>query len=97
MKNYSIQSEERFFTFSKKYYIIQGNNGNHTGCNREWTLFSYGFDTKKEANKAYNEAVKENGDIEFGLTPLQICTGKELVEIYESQERIYFSKCFDIK
>lgn len=92
-----LKSDSKTLTFFKKYYIIQGNNGNHSGHHREWKLFSYGFDTKKDANKAYKYAVKENGDIEFGLTPLRICTASELIEIYESDERISFNNCFDIK
>ena len=97
-KTITITTEDgNSFTFEKKYYIIQGNNGNHSYQNRTWNIFSEGFDSKKEANKTYKETVKENGDIEFGLTPLRICTPEDLIQIYDSLERISFNNCFDIK
>jgi len=94
METFKLQDVE--LSFDKKYYIIQGNNGNHTGYNRQWVINAEGYQTKVEANKIYKEMVNDNGDIKYGLTPLKICTPKELVEIYESSERITFYNCFDI-
>lgn len=96
MKKAIYEVEKGKITFNSKYYIIQGNNGNHTGYNREWVINQVGYDSKKEANKVYKEMVKDNGDIEFGLTPLRIVTPNELIDIYESNERISFFNCFDI-
>jgi hypothetical protein len=96
MKTITINTGNESISFDKKYYIIQGNNGNHTGYNREWKINSEGYSTKKEVNEVYREMVKSNGDIEYGLTPLRICTPPELIAIYESQERIKFFNCFDI-
>ena len=92
----TIKTGNKEITFNAKYFIIQGNNGNHTGQNRYWALNSEGYKTKKEAQKVYKEMVKENGDIEFGLTPLRIVNADELVIIYESSERISFLSNFDI-
>ncbi len=97
MKTITINTGNESISFEKKYYIIQGNNGNHTGYNREWKINADGYSTKKEAEKVYREMVNENGDIKYGLTPLRIVTASELIEIYESQERIKFFNCFDIQ
>lgn len=94
MKTITTGNEQ--ITFNAKYFIIQGNNGNHTGHNRQWVINAEGYKTKKEAEKVYREMVRENGDIKYGLTPLRIVTADELIEIYESQERIKFFNCFDI-
>ena len=96
MKSITINTGKESITFEKKYFIIQGNNGNHTGYNREWKINAEGYNTKKEAEKVYREMVRENGDIKYGLTPLRIVTALELVDIYESPERIKFFNCFDI-
>ncbi|MFN7703340.1 MAG: hypothetical protein ACK5OS_01870 [Chryseotalea sp.] len=97
MKPLTITTGNLSITFEKKYFIIQGNNGNHTGYNRYWVLNSEGYNTKKEAEKIYREMVRKNGDIKHGLTPLRIVTGSELIEIYESPERLKFFNCIDIK
>jgi|ERR1700732_965182 len=93
----TFHTEQGSITFNKKYYIIQGNNGNHRGYNREWKISSEGYKTKKEANEVYKEVANNNGDIKHGLTPLCIVTANELMEIYESEERISFLNCFDIE
>lgn len=41
------QDGKESITFEKKYYIIQGNHGNHTGYNRQWTINANGYNTKK--------------------------------------------------
>lgn len=92
----TINTGNHEITFNAKYFIIQGNNGNHTGYNRQWIINAEGYKTKKEAEKVYREMVRENGDIKHGLTPLRLVTPEELVEIYESDERISFFNCFDI-
>jgi hypothetical protein len=94
MKTITTGNEK--ITFNTKYFIIQGNNGNHTGYNRHWVINAEGYNTKKEAEKVYRQMVGENGDIKHGLTPLRIVKAEELIEIYESQERIKFFNCFDI-
>ncbi len=96
MTTKTFQAKQGEISFRSKYYIIQGNNGNHTGNSREWKINGYGYDTKKEANKVFREMTKENGDIEFGLTPLRIVTPEELMDIYEGLEKISFYNCFDI-
>jgi len=96
MATKTFTTEKGTITFSAKYFIIQGNNGNHTGYNREWKINSEGYKTKAEANKVYKKMVNENGDIKYGLTPLRIVTADELMEIYEGQEKIKFFNCFDI-
>ncbi len=96
MTTKTFTTENGTISFSKKFYIIQGNNGNHTGYNRKWTINSEGYDSKREANRVAKEMTRENGDIEYGLTPLRIVTPAELMEIYESQEQIKFYNCFDI-
>jgi len=85
-----------FLTFLRNYYIIEGNNGNHAGYNRIWTVWDNAFNTKKEANKAHKEGVKENGDVEYGLTPLLIRTPEEIIEIINSSERINYHGSHDI-
>lgn len=94
IEQYEVEKGQ--ITFNSKYYIIQGNNGNHTSYNREWVINQKGYDTKKEANKVYKEMIKENVDTEFGLTPLRIVTPIELIDIYEGQEKISFYNCLDI-
>lgn len=93
----TIEIGNESITFDKKYFIIQGNNGNHTGNNRQWTINAEGYSTKKEAEKVYREMTRENGDIKYGLTPLRIVTAQELIEIYESPEKISFFNCFDVR
>ena len=96
MTTKTFTTEEGTITFNSKYFIIQGNNGNHTGYNREWEINAEGYKTKAEANKVYKEMANENGDIKYGLTPLRIVTADELIEIYNGSERIKFFNCFDI-
>ena len=91
------ETEKGKITFNSKYFIIQGNNGNHTSYNKEWVINQKGYDTKKEANKVYKEMENENVDIKYGLTPLRIVSPMELIDIYEGQEKISFRYCLDIE
>jgi hypothetical protein len=97
MKTITITSEKEAIAFEKKYYIIEGNNGNHSGYNREWSINTLGYSTKKEALKVYRDMVNENDDIKHGLTPVRIVTAQDLIEIYESQERIGLFECLHVK
>jgi hypothetical protein len=90
MKTLTTESKKSL-TFEKKYFVLQGNNGNHHGHNRIWSIWGNAFDTKKEANKTCKNTAQENGDIKFGLTPLRICTAEEIIEIINSEERINYS------
>lgn len=96
MATKTFTTENETISFSKKFYIIQGNNGNHTGYHRKWIVNAEGYDRKREANLVAKEMTKDNGDIEYGLTPLRIVTPEELMEIYEGSEQIKFYNCFDI-
>jgi len=95
-----ITTEKKVIFFNKKYYIIQSNNGNHTGLNRKWILNADGYNTKKEANKVKKEMISENGNIKYGLTHLKIITADELIDIYSYPSKngfVSFLNCFDIK
>jgi len=61
MTTKTFTTEEGTITFNSKYFIIQGNNGNHTGYNREREINAEGYKTKAEANKVYKEMANENG------------------------------------
>lgn len=97
MKNLIINEEK--ITFLKNYYIIQGNNGNHSGRNRKWTLFSEAYNTKKEACKVLKEAINENSDAKYGLTPICIVTPDEILNIIENkkEELSLYNNCFHIR
>jgi hypothetical protein len=97
MKKITFENLE--IIFHKKYYIMKGNNGNHTGYNRKWTIFTDGYNLKRDALKVIKEVVNNNGDMKYGLTPIGIFTPNDLIEKLESKERLNIyrlSKCFDI-
>ena len=83
--------------FHANYYIIIGNNGNHTGYNRVWSVFSNGYPTKIAAINDLRKATAENGDIKFGLTPIRVVSAAELEDIINtSTEQVRTFNCHDI-
>ena len=82
--------------YHKKFYVIQGNNGNHTGHNRMWTFWQYGYDFKIAALNDVRHEISNNGDMKYGLTPIRIVTPEQIEEIRESDEQISLYNCSDI-
>jgi len=82
--------------FGKNFYIIIGNNGNHTRHNRIWQVCNNGYDMKIVAINQLRKYIAEDGDMKYGLKPSKIVTPEELRKIIESEEIVNFMDCFDI-
>ena len=82
--------------FNQPFFIVIGNNGNHTGINRIWDVCSYGYPTKIAAINEQRNITANNGDIKYGLTPCRVVSATELSEMIQSEERVNYLNCFDI-
>jgi len=92
----TIETDKGTLIFNSNFYVIVSNNGNHTGHNRIWTLWAYGYDMKIAALNDLRKEISNNSDMKFGLTFSKIVTPEELCEIINSDEVVKYLNCFDI-
>ncbi len=89
-------NNEGSLTFMANFYIMIGNNGNHTGRNRVWAVCSHGYEMKIAAINQLRKYVAEDGDMKYGLIPSMVVSNEELAEMIDSNEVVKFRNCYEI-
>lgn len=90
-------------TFSKEFYIIEGNHGNHEGYNRKWTTWYDGYDSANEAGVALANHINELEGLSeeeanvclmaanYDLRPFRVVTPQELIDAYDNSGSTLFN------
>jgi hypothetical protein len=92
----TLETTHGSLTFRANFYIVIGNNGNHTGHNRKWNVCLDGYEMKIVALNKLRQYVAEDGDMKYGLTPGMVVSADELAAMIDSDEQVLVRNCRDI-